>query len=171
MLVSYFLSPSLSLTFTPCTCTLNLRYDPRLASDTLKKLLSIVQSMGPKLIASCKNCGLTTNVVDRLLLHGCQLSADNLQSHLESVLERSRKSKEERPSRSVDPHDKEQGDALANPNGNGRRCLSPTRYEMIRSKKRMELKVRLRIGSVQKDQLRDHMELDCSVSGPRTLGF
>eukprot|EP01083_Nonionella_stella_P181918 653113_1 len=62
-------------------------YDPRLASDTLKKLLSIVISMGGRLISSCKNCSLTTNVVDKLLLHGCSLNADHLQSHLQAVLE------------------------------------------------------------------------------------
>ena len=113
-------------------------YDPRLASDTLKKLLSIVQSLGPQLIASCKDCGLTTNVVDRLLLHGCQLSADHLQSHLQSVLEKS-KSGHHR----VDRDNKGQGDPRggAASNGDVRRSLSPTRYELIRSKKVMELKV------------------------------
>merc|ERR1719447_2575973 len=105
-------------------------YDPRLASDTLKKLLSIVQSLGSKLISRIKGRELTTNIVDRLLLHGCQLSADDLQSHLQCVLEKTKSDSNHHH------HDK------ARESGPSRRSLSPTRYELIPSRKRVELKVR-----------------------------
>ncbi len=42
--------------------------------------------MGNKLILNCTNCLLTTNIIDKLLLHGCLLSTNHLQTHLQSII-------------------------------------------------------------------------------------
>eukprot|EP01084_Bolivina_argentea_P243192 407743_1 len=68
MLLELLETSTITIPIGPEIYQYNQWYDPRLASDTLKKLLSIVILMGNKLILNCTNCLLTTNIIDKLLL-------------------------------------------------------------------------------------------------------
>ncbi len=56
MLLELLETSTITIPIGPEIYQYNQWYDPRLASDTLKKLLSIVILMGNKLILNCTNC-------------------------------------------------------------------------------------------------------------------